>query len=1046
MQSGTQDQYEIFISYARKDNRQLAGGERWITQLRDCILQNHRRFSTDPLRIFFDTSDIRDMDDWRSRILRGLRESHVLLVCLSPDYLASHYCRWEWDEYRNRFVHVNAGSDTIAVVCLSRPARARDPAHPAWLEQLRAIQHTDLSEWFPSVTPAGSDEIRRRVAALCDSLWMRVQRARRSATVSGNVRRPNPHFVGRAEELEALHEKLAAGAQGAVAVLHGLGGLGKTELAVAYAHGWAYAYPAGIWMLRAEGKKEMLSLLGELAYAPELQLRIPKGQRAGPRKLGRTVLAELVRRAQQADDKRRREERSGTRSTDDAAAALIILDNVDQAALLSASQLVALSGSDRVRILATTRLGRPQLGGGQKFLDLMPVDSLDVETGVALIREHQPPRDAGGWRPDFASRREESAARAIARELDGFTLAIEQVAVHLGLNPGLKPSAFLKGLRERGLTRTDEVAAALQGAGREGDILHREKQLRIVLHATLDRLGAPAPPVSAGRTMFEVVQQQRRRAPARTALEFAARLSPDLVPWPWLRELTVRFHPELIEHAEDEPDPWDDIRRQLEGLRMLVQTNIPEHARMHRMMSAHLRTPPADADFITVSLAAALDVPVRDFLAGRIEALCSATKPPPLWELDALIENLPPVLRAGCEQRVAKGLSPLASATRGLANKVVAYRGTAAAVPLLDAVAEVTHRFAEQGAELLQRTDLVALNTAFEHAMSCAQQGELAANEGDAGRGQELTEQARATLEVLVAAVPEDESWQRELSVIYEKQGDQALRWGTLDEAASKYAAALEISREIASRHPDGVVQQDELAESILKMGDVAQAQGRTDDARQLFDEALQLRRRLLDRNERNAAVEKGVCVLLSRLARVSLNEGCIDGVASYISECVKRASKLVGEDPDNLDRQESLSSYYLLASDYSQAVADLDGAYKYRIIAAGLISEIATKNRRSARAQARLLDVLVELGDLAVKRADTPAARGHFELAMRAAMTIAIERVPRANWRDRMVAIQERVESLQTNEERSEPVPPPPPEQRGKTDSPRATRKRRRS
>src|SRR5215813_1631111 len=102
MQSGTQDQYEIFISYARKDNRPLAEGERWITQLRDCILQDHRRFSTEPLRIFFDTSDIRDMDDWRARILRGLRESRVLLVCLSHDYLASPYCRWEWEEYRNR--------------------------------------------------------------------------------------------------------------------------------------------------------------------------------------------------------------------------------------------------------------------------------------------------------------------------------------------------------------------------------------------------------------------------------------------------------------------------------------------------------------------------------------------------------------------------------------------------------------------------------------------------------------------------------------------------------------------------------------------------------------------------------------------------------------------------------------------------------------------------------------------------------------------------------------------------------------------------------
>ncbi len=55
----------------------------WVTALRDEILADHRRFSTEPLRIVFDSSEIRDMDDWRDRILEGLRHSRILLVCLS---------------------------------------------------------------------------------------------------------------------------------------------------------------------------------------------------------------------------------------------------------------------------------------------------------------------------------------------------------------------------------------------------------------------------------------------------------------------------------------------------------------------------------------------------------------------------------------------------------------------------------------------------------------------------------------------------------------------------------------------------------------------------------------------------------------------------------------------------------------------------------------------------------------------------------------------------------------------------------------------------
>jgi len=76
--------YELFISYSRKDNipRPLPPdspsaipnppSKGWVTALHDEILADHRRFSTEPLRIFFDTSEIKDMDDWRHRILTGL--------------------------------------------------------------------------------------------------------------------------------------------------------------------------------------------------------------------------------------------------------------------------------------------------------------------------------------------------------------------------------------------------------------------------------------------------------------------------------------------------------------------------------------------------------------------------------------------------------------------------------------------------------------------------------------------------------------------------------------------------------------------------------------------------------------------------------------------------------------------------------------------------------------------------------------------------------------------------------------------------------------
>jgi predicted nucleotidyltransferase len=109
--SSTETPFDLFISYSRLDNRPSSDADPvWVTALRDHILEDQRQFSTELLRIFFDVDEIRNMDDWRHRILGALRRSKILLVCLSPSYFASEYCRWEWEEYLRRQVHQQLGA------------------------------------------------------------------------------------------------------------------------------------------------------------------------------------------------------------------------------------------------------------------------------------------------------------------------------------------------------------------------------------------------------------------------------------------------------------------------------------------------------------------------------------------------------------------------------------------------------------------------------------------------------------------------------------------------------------------------------------------------------------------------------------------------------------------------------------------------------------------------------------------------------------------------------------------------------------------------
>jgi hypothetical protein len=84
-----------------------------------------------------------------------------------------------------------------------------------------------------------------------------------------NVGPRNPGFVGRDAALVAVRERLRSGATAVVQALHGLGGVGKTQLAIEYAHRYADGYDL-VWWVNAEQP----SLIGDqyAALAGELGL------------------------------------------------------------------------------------------------------------------------------------------------------------------------------------------------------------------------------------------------------------------------------------------------------------------------------------------------------------------------------------------------------------------------------------------------------------------------------------------------------------------------------------------------------------------------------------------------------------------------------------------------------------------------------------------------------------------------------------------------------------------------------------------------------
>src|SRR6266446_3086023 len=138
--------HDIFISYSRRDNEH---GQ--VAALKAQIGASFRAFAGRDLSIFFDTHAIQGMNDWRQKIQRGLRDSQLFLAVLSPDYLASAYCRWEWEDYvRYEAMRQCLGEGVAPVFFVTLPGAAdfqNDQAIARWVDEIQRRQTFDLRPW-----------------------------------------------------------------------------------------------------------------------------------------------------------------------------------------------------------------------------------------------------------------------------------------------------------------------------------------------------------------------------------------------------------------------------------------------------------------------------------------------------------------------------------------------------------------------------------------------------------------------------------------------------------------------------------------------------------------------------------------------------------------------------------------------------------------------------------------------------------------------------------------------------------------------------------
>lgn len=342
---------DFFISYTQADLD-------WATWI-DFVL-NQAGYKTVMQEYDFQGNFIDEMD-------KALITCTRVVLVLSPAYLKSNNCRREWTAAMatdktgpaNNILPVRVEEFDIpgllapAIYADLATARDRSDARRRLLAKVRPEGRPTAEPPFPGkagkepVFPGGRPGI-------------------------SNLAPPTPHFVGRQELLATLDQRLKSGAV-ALTALAGLGGIGKSQTALRYAHTRQGLDIA--WWLRAEKLETMLADLGDLG--DRLGVRID-GNDAQAK--ARAVLDALAQR----DDW------------------LLVYDNVvDEESVYPwlpppGGAAIITSRSDH-----WTAIGK------------LDVDKLPEDDAVELLRQ-------------LSGDMDETAAQDLARDLDYLPLALEQ--------------------------------------------------------------------------------------------------------------------------------------------------------------------------------------------------------------------------------------------------------------------------------------------------------------------------------------------------------------------------------------------------------------------------------------------------------------------------------------------------------------------------------------------------------------------------------------------------------------------------------------------
>lgn len=961
--------YDYFISYAHADNQsedsQSGFVDEFVNKLRNS--PEHQQMFGEKVNVFFDKTEIHSMSDWDNNIRSNLASSRFLIVLLSPGYFHSEYCAREFEWWMQHEMHRRVLGEGTAPILIVDVAKIYDfqsaiipdiPEYlqarfPNWLSQIRKIQSGPKFDIHNLDRAKISDVLN----TLREEVRVRVQRqeAAEMSPHTGQYPAYNENFVGRRENLRSLRKSLSEKAAAPYCALTGLGGFGKTELALTYGHAFAWDYGLGRVFAKCENKTSISEAILTSGIAEMHGWELSKGSE------DQQITFLFNHLNEKRNEIVKRNADAGNRNTL-GAHILLILDNVNKRKLISKNNLAILP--DYFHVIITTRENTNDI----PYIHTESVERLSEDESVELLCNLHP----------FANPDEAKAARDIAKLLAGFTLAVELTGAYLENNK------YITYKKQYDRLVSNHAETFQKMADKTCDLTrHAAETVAAVLESTLSALPDNA----------------------RKALEFASVMVPDTVALAWL--------PELCDLDEED---GEEAIAYLTGYSLLTPLESePNIARMHRLVAETVKQKIPENVLkeifanIQKKCYALLEkdktfwfatenywniMPVSEFCLMMSEHWTLESSEEDInWGITEMLEKSGKTLKSlgkiDDALSVFKKFMIISSERASVFSSDAVLRGLGLA---LSDLGEMDYMTGKMDAAKEYHTQALAIRKSLaeinpdnveiqcELADSYKFLGEI---ENDKGNYEEVK---KFYLEILKISqnnnISQDIRALKYLSTSYGRLGDVEYSVGNATAAREWFKKAMELRKKLYEAMPEDVMNQKNLSSSYRRLGDLEKDSGNVTAARQWFEKAMEIRKKLAEMLTENVEAQRGLSVLYIRLGDLEKDSGNLEGERSWYEKAMEIFKRLADFMPENVEAQRNLSTSYRRLGDLENIAGNTTAAKDWYEKAMEIFKRLATSMPENIEAQKNLSASYRRLGNIERAAGNADAARELYERA----------------------------------------------------------------